>query len=584
MPKHDDKNVLSGLSASKGIVVGTAYVRKGDQEMIIPRSLVPGAMIPDEMKKLEEAQRLVAEELELVRTKIEERLGSSYSDIISAQLAILHDQEIKQQVQAYIEEHHVNVAFAFKLVVNQYVELLEDNDSEYFKERVADIRDIKQRVIRALISKKTVLSSLNADLPTIFVARDINPADIMMLVSENVVGFICEFGGMTSHVAILARALNVPMISAVKDATQLIESGQTCILDSDKAQVFIQPSQEMLDEYGREIIKINKKEEAFIAAHNKKAVTKDGYAFQLGANISLPVEVEDGKKYGGGGIGLYRTEYLYLMKQHLPEEEELFNEYRQVAEAMEGKEVVIRTIDLGGDKMSALWGKDVRYESNPFMGYRAIRICLDNPKVFNTQLRAILRASAFGKVAILIPMITHIEQLIQSLEHIKLAKKELEDEKIPFDGSIKVGIMVETPSVVMNIKAYADMVDYFSIGTNDLTQYGLAVDRGNEKVTDVYNHYDPAIIKMIKTVVDEGHRAGIPVYVCGEMASELRALVLFSAMKVDGLSVTPRYIGEVRARINACHQKKAQEYLEHILTLATRKEIVDYIDSLKDCF
>ena len=584
MPKHDEKNLLVGLSASKGIVVGTAYVRKTDQEMIIPRSLVTSNLIPHEMKKLEKAQELVAEELELVKTKIEERLGTSYSDIITAQLAILKDQEIKKQVQAYIEEHHVNVAFAYKLVVNQYVELLEDNDSEYFKERVADIRDIKRRVIRALISKKTVLSSLNANLPTIFIAQDINPADIMMLVSENVVGFICEFGGKTSHVAILARAMNVPMISGVKDATHLIESGQTCILDAENAKVYIQPSQEMLDEYDREIKKINLKEKEFIAAHLKKAITKDGYTFTLSANISLPVEVDDVIKYGGEGIGLYRTEYLYLMKQHLPDEEELFKEYRHVAEAMEGKEVVIRTIDLGGDKMSALWGKDVRYESNPFMGYRAIRICLDNPEVFETQLKAILRASAFGKVSILIPMITHLEQLIESLEYIESVKTELKSEKIPFDESILVGMMVETPSVVMNIDSFADKVDYFSIGTNDLTQYGLAVDRGNEKVTNVYNHYDPAIIKMIKTVVDAGHNSGIPVYVCGEMASEFRALVLFSAMKVDGLSVAPRYIGEVRNRINACEQKKAQEHLNKIMEMSTRKEIIDYIDSLKDCF
>jgi len=403
------------------------------------------------------------------------------------------------------------------------------------------------------------------------------------LVSENIIGFICEFGGKTSHVAILARAMKVPMISGVKDATQLIETGQTCILDANGAKVYIQPSQEMLDEYDREILENNRKEKAFIAKSKNKAVTKDGYEFALGANISLPVEVDDVKMYGAQGIGLYRTEYLYIMKQHLPEEEELFKEYRQVAQAMEGKEVVIRTIDLGGDKMSALWEKDIRYESNPFMGYRAIRICLDNPKVFSTQLKAILRASAFGKVSILIPMITHLEELMESLELIEKIKLNLDKEGIPYDRSIKIGMMVETPSVVMNIDAYANKVDYFSIGTNDLTQYGLAVDRGNEKVTNVYSHYDPAIIKMIKVIVESGHKAGIPVYVCGEMASEYRALVLFSAMKVDGLSVAPRYIGEVRDRISECNQKKAQEHLEKILEIHTRNEIIAYIDGLENC-
>jgi phosphotransferase system enzyme I (PtsI) len=234
--------------------------------------------------------------------------------------------------------------------------------------------------------------------------------------------------------------------------------------------------------------------------------------------------------------------------------------------------------------MSALWDKEIRYESNPFMGYRAIRICLDNPKVFNTQLRAILRSSAFGKVSILLPMITHLEELTQSLDYIESVKNTLRKEKIPFDDEIKIGMMVETPSVVMTIDAYAEKVDYFSIGTNDLTQYGLAVDRGNERVTEVYSHYDPAIIKMIKTIVDGGRKANIPVSVCGEMASEQRALVLFSAMKINGLSVAPRYIGEVRDRINKCDQKKAEEHLETILKLTTRREIIEYLDKIMECY
>lgn len=582
MAKHDKKIMLNGLTASDGIAIGTSYVRTHDQITIIPRTLIPVSNIQSEMDRLDNARALVAEELELVKAKIDEKLGTSYSDIISAQLAILHDEEIHHQVRAYIEEHHVNVAFAYKVVVNQYVELLEDHDSEYFKERVSDIRDIKQRVLRALISKKTVLSSLGIDKPTIFVSKDLNPSDIMMLVSENVIGFVTEFGGKTSHIAILARAMKVPMVAGVKDATQRIENGQTCVLDANHGNVFIQPSQEMLDQYNREIVQINERDKEFIAAVDKKTITKDGYTLRLGANISLPVEVGDVKKYGADGIGLYRTEYLYLMKQNLPVEEELFREYRQVTEAMQGKEVVIRTIDLGGDKMSALWDQDIRFESNPFMGYRAIRICLDNPSVFITQLRAILRSSAFGKASILLPMITHIEQLTESLDHIEKVKQALDKEKIPYDRSIKVGMMVETPSVVMNIDSFAEKVDFLSIGTNDLTQYGLAVDRGNERVTNVYNHYDPSIIKMIHHTVEGGHRANIPVYVCGEMAAEHSALILFTAMKVDGLSVAPIYLGEVRKRINACDQGEVQKHLKKILSLSKRQDIIEYLDDLKD--
>ena len=583
MTKHEEINSISGLNASKGIVIGTAYVRKLYQETIVTRTMISIGKIEEEMAKLMKAQDMVDEELELVRKKIEKNLGVSYSDIISAQLAILKDQEVFREVQAYIEEHHVNVAFAYKVVVNQYVELLEDHNSEYFKERVSDIRDIKQRVLLALISKQTILSTFTIDKPTIFVSQDLNPADIMMLVSENVIGFVTEFGGKTSHVAILARAMKVPMITGAKEALQHIESGQTCILDADHGKLFVQPSQELLDEYAREINKLDKRDKVFVAAHDKKAVTKDGYTFKLGANISLPFEIADVKKYGSDGVGLYRTEYLYLMKQHLPEEEELFNEYRQVTEGMQNKEVVIRTIDLGGDKMSALWDEDIRFESNPFMGYRAIRICLDKPAVFITQLRAILRSSAFGKASILIPMITHIEQLTESLTFIENVKLTLDKEKISYDKSIKIGMMIETPSAVINIENFVDKIDFISIGTNDLTQYALAVDRGNARVTDVYNHYDPAIIKMIKKVVEAAHLAGIPAYVCGEMASESRALVLFTAMKVDGLSVAPSYIGAVKDQINACKQKDAEQHLLKILKMTTRNEIVNYLDNLSGC-
>ncbi len=580
MTKHEEINLIQGKSASSGIAIASAYVRKLDQEMIIPRTLIPADKIVDEMKRLEEARELVCDELEFVRDKIKERLGTSYSDIISAQLAIVKDEELYREVQAYIEEHHVNIAFAFKVVVNQYVEIFEDQESEYFKERLADIKDIKQRILRAILSKKTVLSSFGIDKPTIFISRDLSPTDIVMLVSENVVGFVTEFGGMTSHVSILARAMKVPMITGARDALQSIESGENLILDANAGKVFIRPSEELLDEYKREILQLTRKDEIFRADFHKQAATKDGYKIKLGANISLPLEVDDVKKYGGKGIGLYRTEYFYLMKQRLPREEELFKEYRQVVEGMDGKEVVIRTIDLGGDKMSSLIEQDVRNESNPFMGYRAIRICLDQPELFITQLRAILRASAFGKVSILIPMITHLEELTESIKMIEDVKRELINEKIPFDNTIRIGMMVETPSAVMNIETFAKKVDFFSIGTNDLTQYCLVVDRGNEKVIDVYSHYDPAIIRMILKVVEAGKAEGIEVFICGEMAAEKRALVLFLGMKIDGLSVAPQYIGEVRDRISNCEQKTAEKHLDAVLKMDTRKDILDYLDNI----
>ncbi len=582
MVKHEKAAVLPGISASPGIVIGKAYVRREDSKSFVPRTLISPSQIHSELQRLRRAQDMVAEELENLREKIIRHLGSSYSDIISAQLAVLNDDEVRKEVESYMKEHHVNVAFAYRFVISQYIEFLEEHESEYFRERVADIRDIKQRVLRALISKHTVHSSLKMDDPTIFVARELNPTDIVMLVSENVVGFVTEFGGKTSHAAIMARAMKVPMLIGIKDAGYRIETGQPLVLDADHRKLIVQPGEEVLNEIKQEIQALQRQDRIFQEAHEENAVTEDGYRLTLSGNISLPLEVKDVIKYGGEGIGLYRTEYLYLMKQHLPGEEELFREYRHVVESMNGQQVIIRTIDLGGDKMSVLWDQDIRCEANPFMGYRAIRICLNNPPVFITQLRAILRSSAFGKVSIMLPMITHIEQLTESLEHIEDVKAALREEHIPFDESIRTGMMVETPSAVMNIEAFAEKVDYFSIGTNDLTQYTLAVDRGNERVLNVYDHYDPAVLKMIKMIVDAGRKFRIPVFVCGEMASEIPALFLFLAMKIDGVSVSPRYIGSVRRFIKASRQKEAEKHLGKILSMRTRREISTYLNTLID--
>jgi phosphoenolpyruvate-protein phosphotransferase (PTS system enzyme I) len=575
---HQEIRELKGILASPGIATGEAYVRRQDSEMILPRTLIPPENINKELEELKKAQELVGEELEILRKKIVAYLGNAYGDIISAQLAILRDKEIFREVRAYMEEHHVNVAFAYRLVVNQYIDILEDQSSEYFKERVADIRDVKRRVLRALIYKRTIVTALDTKDPVIFVAKELNPTDIMMLVSENVRGFITEFGGRTSHVAIMARTLKVPMLIGVRDVTERIETGQDLILDADHGKVLINPADELKKHYDEEIRLLEEKDRQFHEERKQKAISKDGFRMCLSANISLPIETKDILKYGAEGVGLYRTEYLYLMKHQLPGEEELFDEYRYVIDSLNGLPVTMRTIDLGGDKLSVLSSEDVRCESNPFMGYRAIRICLDNPPVFHTQLRAILRSSAYGKVSIMLPMLTHVEQLNESLKHIDKVKKDLQDEKIPFDADIKVGVMIETPSAVMNIQSFAKKADFFSIGTNDLTQYTLAVDRGNERVVNIYDHYDPAVIRMISNTVDAAKKHGIPVYICGEMASERRALLLFLGMKVDGISVATRYVGAVREFIRSCRQKDAEKILAKVLNMDNRREIGACLD------
>lgn len=575
------KNIreLNGISASPGIAIGQAYVRMQDSDSDIVRTLIPVDRIEDEIKKLKKAQNLVAEELEMLRKKVAAYLGPSYSDIILAQLTILRDAEILREVRAYMEEHHVNAAFAYRLVVNQYLDILEEQSSEYFKERVADIRDVKHRVLRALITKKSILNTLRMEKPVIFVARELSPTDIMMLVSENICGFITEFGGRTSHVAIMARSLKVPMLIGVEDLNMHIQTGEELILDAGKEKVWIRPDAELREYYHRELHLLQEQDRHFLESSGQKAITRDAYHLRLSANISLPIEVKDVLKYGAESIGLYRTEYLYMMKNQLPEEEELFQEYRHVMKSVSGLPVILRTLDFGGDKISALENRDIHCEANPFMGFRAIRICLEKPEVFHTQLRAILRSSVYGKLSLMLPMITHIEQLEESLQHIRHVKAALEREGIPFDPKIPVGMMIETPSAVMNIRSFAEKVDFFSIGTNDLTQYVLAVDRGNERVNKIYDHYDPAIIRMIRMVTDAAQERKIPVYVCGEMASEPAAVLFFLALGVDGISVATRYIGAIREFVMRCDRSKLIKILDPLMVMNSRQEITEYLDS-----
>ncbi|NLA39764.1 MAG: phosphoenolpyruvate--protein phosphotransferase, partial [Methanomicrobiales archaeon] len=432
---------LSGISASPGIAIGEAYLRRQDIDTKIYRSFIPANRVEEEFQKLKKAQDLVAEELEVLRKRVTAFLGPSYSGIILAQLTILRDEQILHEVRSYMEEQHFNVAFSYQQVVNQYLDALEEQSSEYFKERVADIRDVKRRVLRALLTNKSMLNTLRMEKPVIFAAKELSPTDIMMLASESVRGFITELGGRTSHVAILAKTLKLPMLIAVKDLCSSIQSGQEVILDASRAKLWIRPDANLKKQYEQEIQELEEQDRRFLALSSQKAVTRDGYHLRLSANISLPVEVKDVIRYGAEGIGLYRTEYLYIMRHQLPKEEELFQEYTQVLEPLSGLPVIFRSMDFDAEKMATLESREIHPEANPIMGYRAIRIYLDRPDVVHTQLRAVFRASAYGKISLMLPMISHIEELNESFEHIRKVREDLKKENIPFDPDIPLGMM-----------------------------------------------------------------------------------------------------------------------------------------------
>jgi phosphoenolpyruvate-protein phosphotransferase (PTS system enzyme I) len=569
-----NNQILPGIAASPGIAIGQAYIHRDQDSFAIPRTPIQADAIQQEMVRLRSAQEKVRKDLLFIREKISEVLGENYAEIIDTHLAILDDQELQQQVEEYIRNHLTNVAVAFKVIINQYVQLLNDGESEYFRDRILDIKEVKQRVLRILLNRQDGNVELESDVPIILVARYLTPGDIITLGMGKVKGFVAEYGGPTSHVAILAKAFKIPTVLGVHNLIYSLQAGEKLIVDGNKGEIINRPDFETESLYRLEISKI-RDYETILSSHNKeRSATTDDHAIALAANLGLAFEVENAIEYGAEGVGLYRSEYIYLMKHREPSEEELYTEYRYVVEKMAGKNVVLRTFDLGGDKMTAILRKEQRREDNPFMGYRAIRISLDRSEMFLTQLRAMLRASAHGQISIMFPMITRIEEVQKAKEYVEIAKAQLRSANVAFQEAIPLGVLVEVPSAALLADRLAKEVNFFSIGTNDLTQYMLAVDRGNEKVKDLYCHYDPVMIRVLKWIIDAGNRANLPVSVCGEMAGEPLAISLLVGMGISGLSMAPIYLNEAREIIRHISFTESKALADEILKMSAREEII----------
>ena len=572
--KFHNINNLYGIAASPGIAIGKAYINISKQILNISKSKIDKSQINNEIERLKVAKKEVNSELKDTQEKISQKYGDEYCDIIDSQISILNDSEIEREIFEYVSENLLNIEYAYKLIISQYIELLEDSKSEFFRERISDIREVKNKILLKLLAyNKTPSNKIKKDEPKIYIARYLTPNDIIIHSSENIVGFVAEEGGLTSHVSILARTLDIPMVLGINKVTNIIKSNENIVLNANKGVLIRNPGTNEIKEYREEQKKHFAIEKIFIQHKNDPTITKDGKTIRLAANINLPVELNMVKKYGGDGIGLYRTEYLYLMKNDLPTENELFHEYSHIVKELPNEEIVIRTIDLGGDKMYLKFGEELSKERNPFMGYRAIRICLDKPDFFITQLKAILRASHYGKVKIMIPMVSTIEEIINAKKYIQKAKDILIKERKPFDENIKVGILVETPSVAFLANRFAKEVDYFSIGTNDLTQYMLAVDRGNEKINELFCHYDPAIIGAIKLVIKGAQSNNIKTTICGEIASDPIATILLVGLGIDTLSVSPIFLGPIRTVIRNISYKESKKFANKILKMETRQEI-----------
>ncbi len=564
---------IKGIPSSPGIAMGKALLYRPHEIESVPKVHINPQDIDSEMERLEQARQAVLGDLESIRDRIEKRLGANYAELINAQITILLDHHIDEEVRTYMAENLVHIPVAYRVVMNVYIQMLDDGESLFFQDRILDIQAVKQRVLRVLMSEETERLTFNGKEPVILVAKYLTPGDIIILSDENVKGFVSEIGGTTSHTSLLARSLKIPMIVGVPNIANESLTGETLILDANNGELIIHPDHETEHHYLHQIKKMEELNTFYSEHRDDTPKTLDGKYVELDANISLSVELSGLNEFGGSGIGLYRTEYLYVMKHTPPAEEELFQEYVKLVRFMKDKPVILRTIDLGGDKMASILEQELLHEDNPNMGYRAIRICLDRPDLFITQLKAMLRASHYGNVRIMFPMISRLEEYEEALVYVEQAKQELRKENIPFDEACETGILVEIPSAALMADNLAAKADFLSIGTNDLTQYMLAVDRGNEKVNHIYSNYDPVLVRAIQWIIMAGRRHNIQVSVCGEMASDPLSILLLVGLDIDMLSVSPMFLGPVRSIIRGISYKTLKLLVADITKMNKRNDI-----------
>lgn len=551
---------LKGIPGAPGIGIGTAQVLK--KELDIPRFAVEDSKeeLDRFYKALDQSKQQVSQLLE----RASKNGNKDVADIMQAHLMMLDDPEFLAKVKESIENEKLNAEFAVWSVGQEYIQFFEQMTDEYLKARAADLKDITERIIRNLTGTLLDLSQLPQN--TVLVARDLAPSDTAQIDREHVVGLVTDEGGPTSHVAIMARSFQIPAVVGTKNATGEIKNGDLLVVDGNEGIVEVNAAEDSLKNYEQKQLQWKKEQSDLGELITVPSVTKDGAQVKLEANIGRPEEVEIALKFGAEGVGLFRTEFLFMDRNTLPSEEEQFEAYKKALEGMRGQVVTIRTLDIGGDKDLPYLG--LQRENNPFLGWRAIRYCLDRRDVLKTQLRAILRASVYGKAAVMFPMISSVEEVVKAKEVLEEAKAELREEGQPFDEHVKVGIMVEIPSAAVAADLLAPEVDFFSIGTNDLTQYTLAVDRDNEKVREYYNPLHPAVLRLIKRVIDVGNTFGKEVAMCGELAGDDKATEILLGLGLQVFSMTPSSIPRVKKVVLSTNNEEAQAIAKKAAALA----------------
>ncbi|WP_301099060.1 phosphoenolpyruvate-protein phosphotransferase PtsI [Otariodibacter sp.] len=561
--------MITGIAASPGVVFGKALVLK-DEPIILNTQKITPDQVEAEKARFFTGREKAVEQLTKIKEKARRTLGEEKEAIFEGHLMILEDEELEEEILAYLKEHLVTAEVATNKVINMQASMLAEIDDEYLKERAGDMRDIGNRLIRNILNMHIVdLGDIKEE--SILVAYDLTPSETAQLNLDKVLGFITDIGGRTSHTSIMARSLELPAIVGTNNITKKVKTGDLIILDATNNQIHINPSEEQINKFKAQQEKEASEKAELAKLKELPAETVDGHRIEVVGNIGTIRDVNGVLRNGGEGVGLYRTEFLFMDRSALPSEEEQFEAYKEVVEAMEGKVVILRTMDIGGDK--ELPYMNFPKEMNPFLGWRAVRIGLTRREILNTQLRAVLRASAFGKLAVMFPMIISVEEIRELKSIINELKAELRSEGVAFDENIQVGVMVETPSAAVNAHHLAKEVDFFSIGTNDLTQYTLAVDRGNEMIAHMYNPMSPSVLNLIKQVIDASHAEGKWTGMCGELAGDSRATALLLGMGLDEFSMSGISVPHIKKLVRSVNYADAKKLAEEALKQPTAADI-----------
>lgn len=570
MQENETKEIkISGISGSPGICIGKAYLVDKEGVDIVEKYSIPKDRLKKEVSRFKTAVNNAKKELISIIERIPEDF-KQHAFILETHLILLKDKMLYRKTIDTIENGQINAEWALKQVVSDVKAMFRDIEDEYLAGRIADIIQVADRIMLNLMGGKSEdLGSI--DKKVILVARDLSPADTSQIKLEKIMGFVTDLGGKASHTSIIARALGIPSVSGLDKASRVIKNDDFIIVDGTSGIVFVNPSEETLLLYEERKQKYEAYKTEISQTIDFPAVTSDGMELTLMGNIELANEVPSINQYGADGIGLFRTEFSYLSRDDFPDEEELFEQYKYIVEQVAPNPVVIRTLDINGDK--ALSYDSSQNEENPALGLRAIRFCLKRKEVFNTQLRAILRASAYGNLKILFPMISSYEEISEAKALLKEAGEQLKKEGLKYSDAIEIGIMIEIPSAVLVADQIAEIVDYFSIGTNDLVQYTLAIDRGNKDVAHLFNVLHPAVLKMIKRVVEVSREKNVKVSMCGEMAGDPVNVPVLLGLGLNELSMRPQTIPEVKSIIRALSKEECELFMKDVEKMKTTTEI-----------